>query len=216
MKADMKVGEIGFFMHTRIKCDVNEDLLGRRRCTQCAFEELPEMCYFLHCWPTKKTRKYYRICEKRRRNINTNTHKTHTMKKQHKQTKKDPSKMTIARAKKILIEALKKDDGITDFIFLTAHGFSIAPEGYPWLTATQCYDDLVARLAMSISVNVEVRTLIEDAMDAFKEFKCEADDVEKACYRAGRLDVWEAYCKASWEKRDYDWKAALGMKGGAE
>ena len=64
MKARMKAGEVGYFMKQRIRCDESE-LLGKRRCTQCAFEELPEACLFLDCWPTKKTNLYYRICDRR-------------------------------------------------------------------------------------------------------------------------------------------------------
>ena len=82
MKVGMKEGEYGYFMKVRIRCERNEELLGKRRCTVCAFEEYPEMCGSLRCWPTKKTQLYYRICDKRPGRNKTKNHNNEKAKTQ--------------------------------------------------------------------------------------------------------------------------------------
>lgn len=64
MKTKMQVGETAYFHGVRVKCHESE-LLGKRRCTECAFEEYPEVCCFVRCWPTKKTRINYVIVGKK-------------------------------------------------------------------------------------------------------------------------------------------------------
>lgn len=67
MKIGMKVGEKAYFDGVRIECARHETLLGKRRCAECAFEEMPMMCYLLRCSPTKATQVYYRVCKQRKR-----------------------------------------------------------------------------------------------------------------------------------------------------
>jgi hypothetical protein len=76
MKAGLQIGEVGIFMGTRIRCEENEERLGKLRCTQCAFEDFPVMCLAQSCWPMKRTKKYFRICDGHR--YKKNNTKKHT------------------------------------------------------------------------------------------------------------------------------------------
>lgn len=66
MRLDMKIGERSVFMGEWVECAENEHV-GRLRCRECTFEEMPQMCWALSCRPGQRTQRYYRLWTPKRR-----------------------------------------------------------------------------------------------------------------------------------------------------
>lgn len=63
MLLKMKEGQVCKFMGQRIQRCLSDDHIGKRRCEICAFSDMPDVCFLLRCWPTKRTQYYYRVCD---------------------------------------------------------------------------------------------------------------------------------------------------------